>query len=176
MSEDPATETETASDPPTVSPTWLLASAAASAVAGSSALATLATSLFGKALTVYLDGIPADREKFHDSLPALIVTPTENGHPQGGPVSHTVRALLLADASAAGATAGVPAQRQDGVRVLPGGSELSSMAAAIRDLLRDPATALGSRVVDDSCELDLVSSWPLRSADLSFTFEDALAF
>lgn len=164
------------SDPPTVSPTWALASAAAAAVAGSSVLATLATSLFGKALTVYLDGIPADREKFHDSLPALIVTPTENGHPQGGPVSHTVRALLLADASAASATAGVPVQRQDGVRVLPGGSELSSMADAIRDLLRDPATALGSRVVDDSCELDLISSWPLRSADLSFTFEDILAY
>ena len=161
---------------PTVSPTWALASAAAAAVAGSSALATLATSLFGKALTVYLDGIPADRERFHDSLPALIVTPTENGHPQGGPVSHTVRALLLADASAGSATAGVPAQRQDGVRVLPGGRELSTLASAIRDLLRDPATAIGSRVVDDSCELDLVSSWPLRSADLSITFEDILAY
>lgn len=164
------------SDPPTVSPTWALASAAAAAVAGSSDLATLARGLFDRPLTVYLDGIPADLERFHDSLPALIVTPTENAHPQGGPVSHTVRALLLADASAAGATASVPAQREDGVRVLPGGRELSTLASAIRDLLRHPATALGSRVVDDSCELDLVSSWPLRSADLSFTFEDILAY
>ena len=84
--------------------------------------------------------------------------------------------ILIAVLLAAGATAGVPAQREDGVRVLPGGRELSTLASAIRDLLRDPATALGSRVVDDSCELDLVSSWPLRSADLSFTFEDLLAY
>ena len=164
------------SDPPTVSPTWALASAAAAAVAGSTALAALARELFDRPLSVFLDGIPADRERFRDTLPALVVTATENGHPQGGPVSHTVRALLLADASAAGAAAGVPAQRPDGVRVLPGGRELSILASAIRDFLRDPATALGSRVVDDSCELDLVSSWPLRSADLSFTLEDVLAY
>lgn len=164
------------SDPPTVSPTWALASAAAAAVAGSTALAALARELFDRPLTVYLDGIPADRERFHDTLPALVVTATENMHPQGGPVSHTVRALLLADASAEGAAAGVPAQRPDGVRVLPGGRELSILASAIRDFLRDPQRAFGSRVVDDSCELDLVSSWPVRSADLSFTLEDLLAY
>lgn len=164
------------SDPPTVSTTWALASAAAAAVAGSTALAALSRELFDRPLSVFLDGIPADRERFRDSLPALVVTATENGHPQGGPVSHTIRALLLADASAAGAAAGVPAQRPDGVRVLPGGRELSILASAIRDFLRDPQRALGSRVVDDSCELDLVSSWPLRSADLSLTLEDILAY
>ena len=160
----------------TVLSTWQLARTIASRVAQSADIADLARELCGQPLTVYLDGLPADRRGIAASYPALVVTAQSDGQPLGGPYPHTVRALLILDAAAGAPGSAIPVEEADGVRVLAGGETVSRLADAILDLVRDPATALGSRVVDDSCELDLVSSWPLRSADLSFTFEDLLAY
>jgi len=160
----------------TVLTTWRLARTIASRVAQSADIADLARELCGQPLTVYLDGLPADRRGIAANYPALVVTAQSGGEPQGGPYPHVVRALLLLDAAAGAPGSAVPVEEADGVRVLAGGEAVSRLADAILDLVRDPATQLGSRVVDSSCELDLASSWPLRLADLTINLEDLGAF
>lgn len=156
--------------------TWLLARTIASRVAQSAEIADLARELCGRPLTVYLDGLPADRRGIAANYPALVVTAQSGGEPLGGPYPHVVRALLILDAAAGAPGSAVPVEESDGVRVLAGGEAVSRLADAILALVRGTSAQLGSRVVDTSCELDLASSWPLRLADLTINLEDIGAF
>ena len=152
-----------------------LARALANAVATSSAVQALATRLCGRGLSVFLDGIPGDRTGIKLAYPYLLVTSGPEERPRGGPVAHTIRALLAVDASAAGPTAAAPAvDPVTGVRSLPGGEDLGALADAIDEAVA--AAQLGAVPNGTARDFDLVSSWPIRGVDLTFTFEDLLAF
>ena len=70
----------------TVLTTWQLARTIASRVAQSAEIADIARELCGQPLTVYLDGLPADRRGIAASYPALVVTAQSGGEPLGGAV------------------------------------------------------------------------------------------
>jgi len=152
-----------------------LARALAAAVATSATVQALARARFGRPLSVFLDGIPGDRTGIKLAYPYLIVTSGPEERPRGGPVAHTIRALLAVDASAAGPSAAAPVvDPATGVAALPGGEDLGALADAVDAAVA--AAQLGSVPNGSSRDFDLVSAWPIRGVDLSYTFEDLLAF
>lgn len=162
--------------PDPVHTTWQLARAAARTLATSEALQAYASSELGAPLTVYLDGLPADRRGIRARLPYALVTAGTTSDPDGGPVAHAVRILLALDASALAPSAGAPEPDPDcpALLVVAGGEPVARLADLAVDALR--AASLGSRIVSVERELDLVGAWPVRYADLTVNLEDLLAW